>query len=233
MALELLPVTEADIPRISDLIFQSFESDYLHVLMFPREHLPSYKEYMHDFLCAKLPDPNVKSLKVIDPSLSGDAAIVGYARWRFPSGETSTPRDTPSGENTTTGKTSTSTSASTTAVPFPPHANQPLWDYFGAEIAKLRGVFVDPARDFVLEFLATDPVHQGRGIGKVMLKYGLEELDRRGNGAKAYLEATEVAIPMYRKFGFEALGSINVPLEGFGVGDNGVYTSVVMGRGAR
>lgn len=220
MALELLPVTEADIPRINDIIFQSFESDPLHVLAFPREHASSYNEFMHEFLRSKLPDPNVKSLKVVDPNLSGDASIVGYTRWIFPSGEN---QQTPSKETTKTS----------TTAPFPAQANKQIWDFLGEQTKQVRAQFVDPARDYVLEFLATDPQHQGRGIGKIMLKYGLDELDRRGNGAKAFLEATPFAIPIYKKYGFEPLGSIDVPLAEFGVGDTGLYQCIVMGRDAQ
>lgn len=97
---------------------------------------------------------------------------------------------------------------------------------------KLRGQFVDPARDFVLEFLATDPRHQGRGIGRIILKYGLDELDRSGSG-KAYLESTAAGMPIYEKYGFEPLGSIEIRLKELGVGDEDVSRSVVMGRNAR
>ncbi|KAH8433008.1 GNAT family N-acetyltransferase [Aspergillus melleus] len=227
MTLELLPVTEADTARIHEIIFQAFESDQLHVLMFPREHASSYEAYMHESLRSKLRDPTITSLKVVDKSLSGDASIVGYARWKFPISndqhQESTPQESQNSEEPSKSPN----------VPFPAHANKQLMDFFGSQITKLRGQFVDPTRDFVLDFLATDPAHQGRGVGKVMLKYGLDELDRRGNGGKAYLESTAVGMPVYRKFGFAPLGAIEIPLAEFGIEEGGVFTSVVMGRDAQ
>ncbi|KAI9036171.1 GNAT family N-acetyltransferase [Aspergillus affinis] len=230
MALELLPVTEADTARIHEIIFEAFESDPLHILMFPREHASNYKEYMHESLRSKLRDPTTTSLKVVDKTLTGDASIIGYARWKFPIDQDQSQQQTPTSQE---NQTSEEEKPKSPNVPFPAHANKQLMDFFGSQITKLRGQFVDPSRDFVLDFLATDPKHQGRGVGKVMLKYGLDELDRRGNEAKAYLESTAAGMPVYKKIGFAPLGSIDIPLAEFGIEDGGVYSSIVMGRDAQ
>lgn len=60
-----------------------------------------------------------------------------------------------------------------------------------------------------LPVIGVDPRHQGRGYGSALLARGLEVCDL-GHVA-AYLEATNPAnIPLYKRFGFEVVGEIQV-----------------------
>lgn len=68
---------------------------------------------------------------------------------------------------------------------------------------------LDEARDeimgtgrpfFMLNSLATHPEHQGRGAGKLLLDWGVKKAD--GEGLVTYLDATQVAKPIYEKQGF-------------------------------
>ena len=69
---------------------------------------------------------------------------------------------------------------------------------------------LDAARDeimgteepfFMLNSLATHPGHQGRGAGKLLLDWGMKKAD--DEGLVTYLDATQVARPIYEKRGFE------------------------------
>ncbi|KAJ4342392.1 hypothetical protein N0V87_001010 [Didymella glomerata] len=54
---------------------------------------------------------------------------------------------------------------------------------------------------FMLNSLATHPDHQGRGAGKLLLDWGVEKAD--DEQLVTYLDATQVAKPIYEKRGFE------------------------------
>lgn len=58
-----------------------------------------------------------------------------------------------------------------------------------------------------LPLIGVDPAHQGRGLGDALMSYALERCDR--DRAPAYLESSNPRnIPLYRRHGFEPLGTI-------------------------
>jgi ribosomal protein S18 acetylase RimI-like enzyme len=60
-----------------------------------------------------------------------------------------------------------------------------------------------------LPLIGVDPAHQGKGHGDALLKYALEQCDR--DHLPAYLESTNPRnISLYRRHGFESLGTIQV-----------------------
>lgn len=59
-----------------------------------------------------------------------------------------------------------------------------------------------------LAFLATDPEHQGRGVGRRLLEHVLDRLD--GDGASAWLECERPNVALYERFGFTVVGSYAV-----------------------
>lgn len=76
----------------------------------------------------------------------------------------------------------------------------------------LKSLFdpLDAARDeimgthkryFMLNSLATHPDHHRRGAGKLLLDWGIQKAD--GEGLITYLDATQLARPIYEKRGFE------------------------------
>ena len=60
-----------------------------------------------------------------------------------------------------------------------------------------------------LPLIGVDPAHQGRGHGDALMTYALQQCDR--DHMAAYLESTNPRnISLYRRHGFEALGTIQV-----------------------
>jgi len=58
-----------------------------------------------------------------------------------------------------------------------------------------------------LPLIGVDPAHQGKGHGDALMAYALEQCDR--DRLPAYLESTNPRnVSLYRRHGFEALGSI-------------------------
>jgi GNAT superfamily N-acetyltransferase len=60
-----------------------------------------------------------------------------------------------------------------------------------------------------LPLMGVDPAHQGKGHGDALMLYALRQCDR--DGAPAYLDSTNPRnISLYRRHGFEPLGTIQV-----------------------
>ncbi|HLM64690.1 MAG TPA: GNAT family N-acetyltransferase [Acidimicrobiales bacterium] len=61
-----------------------------------------------------------------------------------------------------------------------------------------------------LAMLGTDPVHQGKGVGRALLEPILDRCDAEGLGA--YLESSkERNVPYYQRFGFTVTGQLDLP----------------------
>ncbi|KAF2137922.1 uncharacterized protein K452DRAFT_257132, partial [Aplosporella prunicola CBS 121167] len=67
---------------------------------------------------------------------------------------------------------------------------------------------------YFLSLLITDPNHQGRGAGGMLLRWGLERADKAG--LITYLEATEAGRPVYKRFGFEDIKTTEFDLSRWG-----------------
>ena len=61
-----------------------------------------------------------------------------------------------------------------------------------------------------LEFIGTDPAHQGKGVGSALLQPMVERFDEEG--VPAYLESSKEAnLAFYRRFGFELTERVDLP----------------------
>jgi ribosomal protein S18 acetylase RimI-like enzyme len=80
----------------------------------------------------------------------------------------------------------------------------------------------------VLSILAVSPEYQGRGVGTMLIREGLKVVD--GMGLPAWLGATEVALPLYRKVGFEVDELFEFDMTPYG--GNGLTKHILMIRPA-
>ncbi|KAF6785390.1 acetyltransferase [Colletotrichum musicola] len=95
MAIEILPTIEADCPRLAQIDKAAFEassdSAFEHVL-FPlsgTDDASAAKEAM--FARAMREDTTARFIKAVDTELSGDAGVVGWAKWHIWDGERGMP----------------------------------------------------------------------------------------------------------------------------------------------
>ena len=73
-----------------------------------------------------------------------------------------------------------------------------------------RFVEVEPTEPhYYLSLLGTDPAHAGRGYGRQLLKHNLAIVD--AEYAAAYLDCADEMVPLYERFGFRVIGSIDLP----------------------
>ncbi|KAL4864074.1 hypothetical protein BDV12DRAFT_201442 [Aspergillus spectabilis] len=76
-----------------------------------------------------------------------------------------------------------------------------------------------------LETLFVHPEHQGQGVGRALLQWGINEAERLG--LMVYLEATEAGRPLYEQFGFKNVKSVDFDAAEFGGEGRQRYTFMI------
>lgn len=224
MLFKLRPAEDKDVPRIAESVLAAFESDPLHMAMLPREHTDNIMDWYQGRLRSAMSDPNMCSMVAIDVRQEADddakEAIVGYSRWLLPS-QSSEPDGAVDDQKP--------------VVAFPDKANKPLVDFYLQQCDNKRGKQMDKSRDIVLYVLATHPAYQGQGIARMMLEWGINTaatVSQSGQNKtpRILLEATPLAYPVYRKFGWKDYDAITIDLKKYGI-ENGIeHTTVCMIR---
>jgi GNAT superfamily N-acetyltransferase len=223
MPIELRPAEAKDVPRMAELLFAAFESDPLHVAMLPREHTDSIMDWYQGRLRSALTDPNMRTMIAVDLRHEADGdpkeVIVGYSRWLLPLRE----------------HEDTEKRNEMSVVAFPQTANKPLVDFYLQQCDDKREKQMDKSRDIVLYVLATDPAYQGQGIGRKMLEWGINtaatlSMSSQNETRRILLEATPLAYPVYRKFGWKDYSSITIDLKQYGINNAIEHTTVCMIR---
>ena len=97
----------------------------------------------------------------------------------------------------------------------------------------LLSLFLDGAYSdlVVLAFIATQPEYRGLGAGTMLVRWGLEEAEKRG--LDCWLQASPFAVDFYRHLGFEDVSSFESDLDKLAGTDNrelGMYRNILMRR---
>ncbi|PYI03678.1 acyl-CoA N-acyltransferase [Aspergillus sclerotiicarbonarius CBS 121057] len=219
MSYTIRPATEADAPELANINIASFSHQALWSNLFPSTPSTSttspssststnYTQAhpLKTARClAKLLAPHVHVLVAID---NHTEKIVGYARWAFP---------TMDPEISTVGLLSPSNEAllkeHADGKAYPEGMRVDVYEAFWALLKDKQGLFVGEG-DFVLEFLATLPSAQGKGVGTALLQWGIEQADKRN--ARVYLEATTDGYALYQKYGWRDLEVMELDFTAFG-----------------
>ncbi len=65
-----------------------------------------------------------------------------------------------------------------------------------------------------MRLLVVHPSHQGRGIGRRMLEWGLEQADQLG--VRAWIDASPAGLGLYKKLGWEEVSRLEIDLAEWG-----------------
>ncbi|KAB8205770.1 acyl-CoA N-acyltransferase [Aspergillus parasiticus] len=196
MSIEILTTASDDGDALADIFFAAFNTD------FDRRILPPTPD-VRDWLAAKFNSVSKGQyvspagpilIKAVDTT-TGD--IVGFAQWKLPPIELSTP-----GKNVDKEK----------QVTWPKSGDTALCEKHFKAIDEKEEEFMGSTPHFSLEMLATHPKFGGRGIGSQLLGWGLEQAD--DERTPTFLTATVAGKPLYEKKGFQVVGS-NEITEGF------------------
>ncbi|KAL2822768.1 acyl-CoA N-acyltransferase [Aspergillus cavernicola] len=189
--------TKFDIPTIAHINIQSFAGQGFISNAFPNI---SY-DIVHPLKCAryaqKIAHPQTHVLTAED---ADSGAVLGCTRWVFPSGNE---EESPAAAAAETG----------VELSLPEGVNREIYDGF-FEILKEKGKRYFREDDIVLEYLATDPKAQRKGVGKALLRWGMDKADQQQK--RIYLEATTEGFPLYAAMGWKALDTVEIDYEQWG-----------------
>ncbi|KAL5325712.1 hypothetical protein ACEPPN_006842 [Leptodophora sp. 'Broadleaf-Isolate-01'] len=194
MPLIIQDVTFADGEAIANIYISAFFDDPFQRTLFP--DMPFDKQVTG--VISRWPnnygDISAFYKKVVDTD-SGE--IVGYSKWGFAftdAGEIlKRPLDIP--ENVEVK---------------PPSTPEGLDDAFATEFTRkaveIRGRILGERPQLQLKMLATLPSHQRRGVAALQLGWATDLADEKR--LTCWVEGSAVAVPLYRKFGFDVKDTI-------------------------
>lgn len=205
-------VEQSFIPGIMELFYPNGLSADTHA------YLVTSLEIAHD----KHPG-RYQLMKVVDtdlPDIDPCLKIVGIARWGIytkPRDEETMKAEAAEGEREEKERGRT------------PGIVEAIADQFREQVSAARKKYAGGDAHVILYLLATRPEHHRRGVGAMHLKWGTEKADELG--LPAYLEASPMGQPLYKKWGFEPLETL--PFDAREHGYSQALTHIVMRRPAK
>ncbi|KAL9065393.1 MAG: hypothetical protein Q9161_008249 [Pseudevernia consocians] len=186
--------TVADIPALSIVSRAAFKDDpcvgYL-ARNVPPDMMQAYQCLKNEW---KFQTSSLNGLKMFKAVDEETGEIVGVSRWQFPYSLS----EEQSAEKEKLRKDSPAK---------PEGFNRELENEILAAIDKFQEEWVDESTHFGL---AVSPDHQRLGLGSLLVRDGLDKVDEAG--ARAFLEAAPVAVPLYLKHGFRTVDEISIDM---------------------
>ncbi|OCL05180.1 acyl-CoA N-acyltransferase [Glonium stellatum] len=192
--LVLLPATAADIPTLVNIYFKSFTT-FFRRRAFP--DTPYVREWWEKSLRKEIQNDHALFLKVVEPKSTlgignnPEGPIIAWAQWKKP-------KELHKGDGQT-------------LPAWPKGADVLLCEQHFGDLTRKHHELMRERPHWYLELLATDPKHQKRGAGSVLLRHILANADATGH--ETYLEAPPHAAPIYRKFGFKERDKVDVNVQ--------------------
>ncbi|OIW26920.1 acyl-CoA N-acyltransferase [Coniochaeta ligniaria NRRL 30616] len=207
MPLRLREATVDDIPAMARVGVDAFENDELNLVLFPPapdltpdRHYADRLRFRAWITLDRMVKPGRITMVAVDDEKDGQ--IAGYAQWTKPA--------PPEGREPDPPAVSPEAAASVTfeREEFPPAFDKEKLPVYravsGAEERRVLGE--DGTKNvWCLDILAVDPACQGRGVGRMLVQWGIEKAKAEGKGL--YLCATPTGKPFYSRLG---LGLENV-----------------------
>lgn len=216
MPIELHPMTEADVPAHTDIMWRAFGPQLMSVF-FPNGMSENDLEHMQaDTLKAmrkNKPTEQTLYIKSIDTDLPAGKQIVSTAKWQiYPRqrSEEELNKDEEEGKRDSL---------------FSEGADVTSMTAFFGELAEKRRERFGGEPYVLLSVLAVHPDHQRKGLGAKQLQVGLEKADALG--VQAYLESSPNGKGLYAKYGFEDKGDMKFDARDYGREENVPHTLMV------
>ena len=231
MSFKIRHAHEDDIPTLIHLYFAAFQND-LDTLYFL--DTTKNRTLWAALLRKEINDPEKLIIVAFEESSDGDQIVIAWASWELRNGNESTASG-PGSFNPDCISRDSATSATKSEVSL----EEPDWDIADDVNFSMLDSYLQEKRachsrlgwrkhwckrvssssaewyhKVVLtqyqdiELVATSPGHQGRGAGTLLIREGLRIAD--DTGLEVYLEASPLAIPLYKRFGFVENGDLTL-----------------------
>lgn len=189
MGLQMRRATPADIHAMCDVYFDSFSSHLVAARVFPQTSQAS-QVFWFKSLSAEIQDPRAHFFVVTDPASSNPDWVIAFAKWVQPETETShqdyvAPPD----------------------QPWPTDGDTVLADEFFGALAQKHEEHMAGQPHWYLELIGVSQQYQGKGAARQLVTWGVDRADR--DGVDAYLDASPMAAPIYRRYGFEDIETLD------------------------
>ncbi|KAL3465024.1 acyl-CoA N-acyltransferase [Aspergillus heterothallicus] len=212
MGIQIRYATESLASTLADINIKSFAGQGFLANTFPNIADDVILELKRRRYLQKLAHPKTHVVAAIDEDTD---EVVGCARWVFPGSEAII------GSQLSSDEVAAEAGAE---LALPEGTNRGMYDGF-FQVLKEKGERYCREEDIVLEFLATRPDQQGRGIGKALLHWGMERADKQQR--RIYLEATTPGFPLYAKMGWRSLDKAEIDYTRWGGEGSQVLTLMV------
>ncbi|PLB54768.1 acyl-CoA N-acyltransferase [Aspergillus steynii IBT 23096] len=201
-AIQIRYSTESDAPALGQINIDSFKHHAYWDNAFPNIDTAAIFPLKYARCLEKLTTPDVHVLSALD----GDQ-LVGWARWQIPGSANG------GVELSESAREKVAIASANVGGLLPEGANRRIYENFFTVLKDLRGSYLKEG-DLTLDFLATLPESQGRGVGTKLLQWGMEIADAQD--ARIYLEATLDGYPLYLKHGWRPLQDLVLDFAPFG-----------------
>ncbi|KAI1390261.1 acyl-CoA N-acyltransferase [Hypoxylon trugodes] len=194
MPLELQPATEADARRSAQIEHEAYAPNPNNKILFPGPFPPNILDLRAGQLAAELKqDPTTRWLKIIDTDLPADGEqMVAFAKWHVY--DDVKPHWKPR--------------------TFGAGCNGEACELLFGGVQTQRERILAGRNCVYLSLLHTDPKHQKRGAGELLVKWGIEEAKKLG--LIAYLDSSPAGHSLYRKCGFRDVECLTTDLSTWG-----------------
>ncbi|KAI5923335.1 acyl-CoA N-acyltransferase [Camillea tinctor] len=193
MPLELHPATEADAHRAAEIEALAYQPSPFNAILFPGPFPPEARDSRAAELTTGMSeDATARCFKVVDTDVEGEQKMIAFAKWHV----------------------YTDRATSNTPRAFGPGCNVEACEMLFGGIDKLKESLMGNNPCVYLKHLHTDPKHQGRGAGTMLVQWGLEEAKKLG--LVAYLESSEAGHSLYKKCGFRDVEHLEVDFSKWG-----------------
>ncbi|KAL5338352.1 hypothetical protein BJX70DRAFT_202284 [Aspergillus crustosus] len=164
MEYTLTPATPADAPRLTDIYFSAFNSDFSRRLFPPADDTRAFKiaGLEHDAEETQADGKKTSLIKLVGKADGQEPVIAGFALWNFHEGYADEEAE----------KSSSSGDAE-----FPASSDRELCKRFFGRVVQEKKNAIGDQPHYYLSLLAIDPAFGRQGLGAKLLKWGLDRAD--------------------------------------------------------